>query len=39
MVALLQENTDLTRQIEQLTVHVHRLTSEIHEQIAGSRGV
>jgi uncharacterized membrane protein len=35
MLQLLQENTDLTRQVEGLTVQVHQLTREIHDRVAG----
>ena len=33
MMALLRENTDLTRQVEALTVEVRRLTGEIHARV------
>ena len=37
MMALLRENTDLTRQVEALTSEVHRLTTEIHARVTSGR--
>ena len=37
MMTLLQENTDLTRQVQSLTQEVHRLTAEIHARVTDGR--